>query len=121
MKKIISILILSCVALANAEANVNWSNLDKNSSSYKYCISFSERYHLISNKDYVANPDSSNKFHSPVIHKSKEDANNWYCLIEETVTAYYKGKSMMSFNQEATFIIDKKSQKFIQQFQASGS
>lgn len=114
MKKIISTLVLSCIFLPNAEANISWPKLDKNSSSYKFCIEFSKRYHLIVNKDYTANPDNSNKFHSPVIHKSKEDTDNWYCLIEETVTAYYEGKSMTSFKQEAAFIIDKKSQKFTQ-------
>ncbi|MGB1262996.1 MAG: hypothetical protein ACPG52_08820 [Cognaticolwellia sp.] len=116
MKKTISTLVLSCMFLPNAEANISWPKLDRNSSSYKYCTDFSKRYHLIANKEYTADPDNSNKFHSPVINKSKEDTNNWYCVIEETVTSYYQGKPMMSFNQEATFVIDKKSQKFTQQF-----
>ena len=116
--KIISVLIasVSCLIFTNTKANVVWPNLDKNSTSYRFCMSFSERYHLIANKDYVANPDSSNKFHSPIIRKSKEDAKHWYCLIEETVTANYEGKSMMSFNQEASFIIDKESLVFTQKF-----
>lgn len=105
-------LLISSAVLANAEVNIKWPDLDKDSASYKFCLKFSERYHLIVNEDYAASPDSSNNFHSPVIHKSKEDANNWYCLIEETVTAFYEGKSMMSFNQKAIFVINKESQKF---------